>query len=112
MSENTATATLDEAIVVPDENDVERTYVRLAVVGDETITLPAGTYVVGDPCYTVPDACWGDWLDAAGNEDATRPDILAATLDGHPIVGISTGCAPSSSAIDRVRFATPALAAT
>lgn len=90
MSENTATATLGGAIVTPDENDVERTYVRLAATDADTVTIPAGTYVVGDPCYTVPDACWGDWLDAAGIDDVSHPNVMAASLDGHPIVGIGT----------------------
>ena len=90
MSETTVIETPHEAVTVPDENGVERTYVRLDVIEDQTVVLPAGTYVVGDPCYTVPDACWGDWLDAAGNEENVTPDVLAASLDGHAIVGIHT----------------------
>ena len=28
-----------------------------------TITLPAGRYIIGDPCYSVPDDQWDDLLD-------------------------------------------------
>ena len=26
-------------------------------------TMPAGTYVLGDPCYVVPNSQWSDWCD-------------------------------------------------
>lgn len=29
----------------------------------DTFTLPAGTYVIGDPCYSVPKDQWSDILD-------------------------------------------------
>ena len=28
-----------------------------------TVTLPAGRYIIGDPCYSVPDDQWSDLLD-------------------------------------------------
>lgn len=50
--------------------------------------MPAGTYIVGDPCYAVPDERWMEWLEAA---DYTSDDkILLAHLDGHPVLGIGT----------------------
>jgi len=31
----------------------------------ETARVPAGTYWIGDPCYTIPTDEWMEWLDAA-----------------------------------------------
>lgn len=31
----------------------------------KSITLPAGRYIIGDPCYNVPDENWQDLLDNA-----------------------------------------------
>lgn len=53
-----------------------------------SITMPAGEYYVGDPCYAVPDDRWMEWLKAA---DYTSGDkYLLATLDGAPVLGIGT----------------------
>lgn len=52
------------------------------------LELPAGTYRIGDPCYSVPDDRWSEWLDAAGLDNAK--DHLLADLDGHLIVGLFT----------------------
>lgn len=51
------------------------------------VTMPAGTYLVGDPCYAVPDHRWMEWLEAA---DYETQDVLLAELDGHPTLGIGT----------------------
>ena len=29
-----------------------------------SVVVPAGTYILGDPCYSVPDADWGILLDS------------------------------------------------
>lgn len=47
--------------------------------------VPAGTYVLGDPCYTVPNDQWDDLLDA--NDMFETPLV---EFDGHVIVGFST----------------------
>ena len=45
----------------------------------ETTRVPAGTYWIGDPCYTIPSWDWMEWLDAA---DYTSPsNVLEARLD-------------------------------
>lgn len=31
--------------------------------GEKAVMLPAGAYIIGDPCYNVPDAQWGRVLD-------------------------------------------------
>lgn len=67
------------------------------------VTLPAGTYVVGDPCYTIPGEAWMPWLEAADYEIPGRDHVLAAyvttttvTKSGkertrkHLCVGVST----------------------
>jgi len=53
-----------------------------------TVTMPPGEYVVGDPCYSVPDDRWMEWLQAADYE--TAGDVLLADLDGLPVLGLHT----------------------
>ena len=52
-----------------------------------TYTVPAGTYVLGDPCYTMDDE-WLGWLDAAG----IGGDELVAPIPGteHTVVAFAT----------------------
>lgn len=58
-------------------------------LGDsEEFVLPAGTYRLGDPCYSVPDDRWSEWLQAAGLSNEKRN--LYATLDGFPVLGLGT----------------------
>lgn len=66
-------------------------------VADGIVVVPAGAYVVGDPCYTIHDDHWDDFL-AASDPDAFGPeatsgdcaDVTAATVDGFPCVSIHT----------------------
>jgi hypothetical protein len=55
----------------------------------EKITLPAGRYFVGDPCYTAgkDDAAWQAWCSTA---DFGSDDVMAATFNGLPVVGLHT----------------------
>lgn len=59
-----------------------------ATVNIGSVIMPAGKYYVGDPCYACPDERWLEWLKAANFEDEGR--YLAATLDGHALLGIGT----------------------
>lgn len=59
-----------------------------ARINIESVTMPAGQYWVGDPCYAVPNERWQKWLEAADYENAVR--FLLAELDGHPVLGIGT----------------------
>lgn len=56
---------------------------------DGAVEMPAGEYIIGDPCYSVPNDRWMEWLNAA---DYMNPDksVIAAELDGYPIVGVNT----------------------
>lgn len=56
----------------------------------ETVTLPAGRYVVGDPCYAIPYAKWMEWLEDADYTVQDRNHVLYATVNGYPCVGVST----------------------
>lgn len=57
----------------------------------EKVIAPAGTYWVGDPCYSVPDDRWMEWLEAAEYDHPDRGDApLIAELDGLTVVGVST----------------------
>ena len=39
------------------------------IQADPTVRMPAGTYVVGDPCYSVPDHRWMEWLASGWCQD-------------------------------------------
>ncbi len=53
-------------------------------------TLPAGPYVVGDPCYMIDDAAWIDWLNDADFTIQSREHVLLANYRGQPAVGVGT----------------------
>lgn len=50
--------------------------------------LPAGKYVVGDPCYAIPEHRWMAWLDLADFRNSGT--VLAAPLDGFVACGVET----------------------
>lgn len=54
----------------------------------QAVEMPAGEYWVGDPCYSVPDERWMEWLEAANFRDERR--FLVADLDEHTVLGIGT----------------------
>lgn len=95
MSESTSEQPLSVLDVEP-LGDVEPDEAR------DQVVLPAGTYVVGDPCYTIPSPVWSEWLAAAGNDVTSLHHVLAAyvtvttvdengpTTTRHPCVGIHT----------------------
>lgn len=47
-------------------------------ISNVEVTVPAGKYVLGDPCYAVPDDCWDDLLESC---DYFRSPIGHITLD-------------------------------
>ena len=51
------------------------------------VSMPAGTYIVGDPCYSISDERWMEWLERANYENS---DILEAELDGYKCLGLGT----------------------
>lgn len=68
-------------------------YKKMTVATDgkrgAVIVMPAGEYFIGDPCYSVPDEHWIPWLEAAEYQSVDTY-ALAATIDGHPVVGLGT----------------------
>lgn len=58
--------------------------------------LPAGTYVVGDPCYAISDESWIPWLEAAGMYEyharGVDLDLFVAPIitDGPEVAAVST----------------------
>ena len=61
-----------------------------ATLTDEGVLMPAGTYLVGDPCYSgIGGDKWDEWLTAAA-DGATGDRILLADVDGRPVIGIHT----------------------
>ena len=59
-----------------------------AVTHVTKVTMPAGEYFVGDPCYSVPDARWSEWLSKAGIDEEPIPQFMVASLDGMAVLGI------------------------
>lgn len=56
-------------------------------------TLPAGRYIVGDPCYSIGEdhADWMVWLEAADYTQTDRRHVLVADYKGSGLcVGVST----------------------
>ena len=47
------------------------------------VTLPAGTYWLGDPCYIIKDEDWVPWLEAC---DFTKQDNLVGQVPGKEIM--------------------------
>ena len=56
------------------------------------VTMPAGMYFLGDPCYAIDeDGVWDEWLAEA--EEAGTPeanDVMVADVDGVPMLGFHT----------------------
>ena len=52
-----------------------------------TVKMPAGTYVIGDPCYSIKDEDWIPWLEAA---DYTKSHVMLANVEGQPVLGLGT----------------------
>lgn len=50
-------------------------------LGAKSVTLPAGAYIVGDPCYHVPKAQWTDVLNESNFFDQCWASFK--THDGH-----------------------------
>jgi hypothetical protein len=55
-------------------------------------TLPPGTYIVGDPCYSIGEDHndWMEWLEAADYTQNDRNHVLVAPYKGRLCVGVST----------------------
>lgn len=50
------------------------------------VTVPAGKYYLGDPCYLIPDADWLAWLEAA---DYRNADSLVAKVPHTDLVAVA-----------------------
>jgi hypothetical protein len=64
-----------------------RKMVEVYITGAK-VKMPAGTYMLGDPCYHVPDDRWSEWLDKA--DSSNYSSILVADLDGKTVLGFGT----------------------
>lgn len=57
------------------------------------VVMPAGEYWVGDPCYSVPNDRWMEYLDDAGRDDHPHGEplrFLLGYLDDKPVLGVGT----------------------
>lgn len=72
---------------LPGDIAVEPLEVKINLTS-ESITVPAGTYYVGDPCYTAgqDDYAWQKWC----NTVPDNGEVLAATYNGFPVIGLHT----------------------
>lgn len=61
-----------------------------------TVTIPAGTYFLGDPCYVVPDEDWMPLLESCRYFGLSDPDLpgvpspVGTTPSGIQVVAFST----------------------
>lgn len=60
------------------------------VIKQTNVEMPAGEYIVGDPCYAVPDERWMEWLEASDYTNSDRMHPLLGELDGRSVLGFST----------------------
>lgn len=56
------------------------------------VTVPAGTYFLGDPCYAVPDKDWMPLLESCGYFDANRDGTGSpvGTVRGFEVLSFGT----------------------
>jgi len=45
-----------------------------------SFTVPAGRYYIGDPCYSIVDDHWGQWLTNAGLDNKDDTNMLTGTI--------------------------------
>ncbi len=56
-----------------------------------TVTIPAGTYFLGDPCYAVPDEHWMPLLESCGFFGYEEGgSVVGTTPDGHQVLAFGT----------------------
>lgn len=56
-----------------------------------SVTMPAGEYYVGDPCYAFDNhKRWMKWLKDADFDATPYPRYLLAEVEGRPVLGIGT----------------------
>jgi hypothetical protein len=54
----------------------------------KSVTVPAGKYWLGDPCYVIKDEMWIEWLESC---DYTKErHLVGKTPDGHFALGFNT----------------------
>ncbi len=70
---------------VKDRADIPKFLV--AINSNATVTVPAGEYILGDPCYTVPDDAWSRLLDSCGCFDDATP---VGTVLGYQVLAFGT----------------------
>jgi hypothetical protein len=59
----------------------------MKVIAADTVVVPAGTYILGDPCYAIPDDKWDE---AIATTDCFSAPVGYVTVDGtkYPIMGV------------------------
>ena len=71
----------------------------MRMINSDTVVVPAGTYVLGDPCYAIPEQYWDRVLDVT---DCFSNPTGALTVNGNTyhVLGFGTtygdGCYPGS----------------
>lgn len=54
------------------------------------ITIPAGRYILGDPCYAIRDDDWSFYLEAAGWLEERLPEGIFVLFKGAPVLSFRT----------------------
>lgn len=64
-----------------------------ATLNIDSVTMPAGAYYVGDPCYAFSNdnnERWMQWLKDANYDVTPYPRYLLAEVEGKAVLGIGT----------------------
>ena len=83
-----------EAQRIQAKHDGLRNGIPAIKVGVIEVIMPAGTYWLGDPCYSVKREDWSDWLDAAwernGSDGNAHAILCAQVPSGAWVLGMPT----------------------
>lgn len=52
------------------------------IIGRRSAVLEPGEYIIGDPCYVIPDDSWGSFLNGAKSFDGERDGFAGADMIG------------------------------
>lgn len=71
--------------------NVPESFISKDSAGNVMITVPAGKYFVGDPCYAVKDNdAWQNFVERMFKDSPAGETVSGVMMNGYPVVGVST----------------------
>lgn len=70
---------------------VPESFISKDSAGNVMMTVPAGKYFVGDPCYAVKDNdAWQDFVERMFKDSPAGETVSGVMMNGYPVVGVGT----------------------